>query len=86
MRHMPRPNRRVDETDASRRLDATVKEFDELEERLRAVRTRLQADVVAAVQAGLSKAEAARRAGYSREYVSRLVTEAGKQEVATPDA
>jgi DNA-directed RNA polymerase specialized sigma24 family protein len=82
---MPRPNRRVDETDASRRLDDTVKRFDEVEDALRKLRAELQIAVVEAVRAGLSKAEAARRAGYSREYVSRLVAQAD-DDGATPDA
>lgn len=76
MRTMPRPIRRVEETPESRALDATAREYNQVEARLVKLRGRLQRDVVAAVRAGMSKAEAARRAGYSREYVSRLVSDA----------
>lgn len=75
MRTMPRPIRRVEETPESRALDTTAREFNRVEARLVELRERLKQDVVAAVKAGMSKAEAARRAGYSREYVSRLVAD-----------
>jgi hypothetical protein len=72
---MPRPIRRVQETPESRTLDVTAREYNRVEARLFELRERLQRDVVAAVKAGMSKAEAGRRAGYSREYVSRLVAD-----------
>jgi len=75
MRTMPRPIRRVEETPESRALDATAREYNRVEGRLLELRERLQRDVIAAVRAGMSKAEAGRRAGYSREYVSRLVAD-----------
>lgn len=75
MRTMPRPIRKVTETPESRALDTTAREYDRVEKRLLDLREQLKRDVVAAVHAGLSRAEAARRAGYSREYVSRLVAE-----------
>lgn len=76
MRTVPRYTRAVEETPQAEALEATVREFDRAQARLKALREQLQRDVIAAVQAGMSKAEAARRTGYSREHVSRLVSEA----------
>lgn len=42
-------------------------------------RASLQEAVIAAVRAGLTKSEAARRAGWTREYVTRLIDEANKK-------
>lgn len=81
---MPRPIRRVQETPESRALDTTAREYNRVEARLIELRERLQRDVVAAVKAGMSKAEAGRRSGYSREYVSRLVADAEQSEQANP--
>jgi CRP-like cAMP-binding protein len=80
MRSVPRPKRRVDETPEAQALDATAREFHRVEERLEALREQLRRDAIAAVRAGMSRAEAARRSGYTREYVSRLVTEAAARD------
>lgn len=80
MRTMPRPIRRVQETPESRTLDATAREYNRLEGRLLELRDQLKRDAIAAVRAGMSKAEAARRSGYTREYISRLVAEAEQAE------
>jgi hypothetical protein len=76
LRVVPRSNRRVVETPESKRLDAVSREFTRAEERLRVLREDLKSATIAAVEAGLSVSEAARRAGYTREYVSKLVNEA----------
>lgn len=81
IRYVPRGKRRVDETPESAILDATAREFHRVEARLEALREQLRKDAVAAVRAGMSKAEAARRAGYTREYVSRLVTESDARDI-----
>lgn len=81
IRTVPRSRRRVEETPEAQALDATAREFARVEARLEVLREQLRSDAVAAVKAGMSKAEAGRRAGYSREYVSRLVTEADAKEI-----
>jgi hypothetical protein len=73
---VPRPLRKSVDTPESRALDESVRAFDRLEAQLERQRADMQAKAVAAVRAGMSRAEAARRAKYSREYVSRLVSAA----------
>lgn len=70
---MPRPTRKTVETPESEALDQVARDFHHLEQQLEDLREQLKARVVAAVLAGMSKAEAGRRAGYSREYVTTLV-------------
>lgn len=84
MRTVPRYTRTVEETPEAKALEATVREFDRAQARLKALRDQLQRDMIAAVHAGMSKAEAARRTGYSREHVSRLVSEAESRGPAEP--
>jgi hypothetical protein len=86
IRSVPRPIRKVVETPESRALDAVVREFDDVEDRLRTLRDEMKEKAIAAVRAGMSRAEAARRAKYSREYMSRLVSEANERDGWTPDA
>jgi hypothetical protein len=61
-------------------LDAVVREYAETEERLRQLEVKMKRAAIEAVRAGLSRAEAGRRAGWSREYVSRFVNEANRRE------
>lgn len=62
-------------------MDAVAREFGRVEARLLNLREDLKAKAVAAVRAkAMTAAEAARRSGYSREYISRLVTEAEKRD------
>jgi hypothetical protein len=79
---MPRSVRRVVETPESRALDATAREYHRVEARLYELREQLKRDAIKAVRAGLTRAEAARRSGYTREYVSRLVIEAEREAAA----
>jgi hypothetical protein len=84
---MPRLNRRAQVTPESEHLDAVVRDFNRTEARLIELRAKLQDAVIAAVLDGkLSRAEAARRAGYSREHVSRLVTAAEEDRKAAAAA
>lgn len=80
--HMPRAIRRTPDTPEARALDEIRRAFDRTEAQLERLREQLKAAVIAAVVEGdppMSKAEAARRAGYSREYVSRLVADASER-------
>lgn len=87
IRSMPRPLRKVVETPELRALDATTREYNQVEARLYELRDKLLADAIAAIRAGLSIAEAARRTGYSREHLSRLYSEANARDGRTkPDA
>lgn len=85
IRNMPRSPRKVVETPESKALDAVVHDFNQTEERLNELRGQLKQAAIAAVRAGMSKAEAARRTGYSREYVSRFVDEANERDGWKPD-
>ncbi|MEU3452129.1 hypothetical protein ABZ671_00600 [Micromonospora sp. NPDC006766] len=76
---MPRSHRKVVETPQSRALDATAREYNQTEDRLAELRDKLVADAIEAIRhGGLSIAEAARRAGYSREHLGRLFAEANE--------
>jgi CRP-like cAMP-binding protein len=78
---MPRSTRKVADSPEARALDSVRREFDRVEARLEQLREDLKKAAVVAVRAKvMTGAEAARRAGYSREYVSRLVTEAVEAE------
>lgn len=80
---MPRPLRKVADTPEARALDSVRREFDKAEARLEDLREQLKAAAVAAVRAkAMTGAEAARRAGYSREYISRLAADAEKADVS----
>lgn len=78
IRHVPRSHRRVEETPESKALDAISREFTRLEERMRPLREQLKAATLAAIEAGMSVSEAARRSGYTREYVHKLIAQAVK--------
>ncbi|MET8278239.1 hypothetical protein [Micromonospora sp. NPDC005174] len=77
---MPRSIRKVTDTPQLRVFDATVREYNQVEERLYKLRDKLVEDAIAAIRAGLSIAEAARRSGYSREHLSRLYADANKRD------
>jgi hypothetical protein len=81
--HMPRSARRVAETPEAKALDEVAREFNRVEAQLERLRERLKLRAVEAVRAGMSKAEAGRRAGYSREYVSALVKAADERDGTT---
>lgn len=84
---MPRRVRHYDETSASRELDALVAEREDLEKRLEATERKIwdQTVVVAREKNRITIAEIARRVGYSREHVSRFITDANKREGWQPD-
>jgi hypothetical protein len=77
---MPRSTRKITETPESRALDETARKFDEVEAQLYKLREQLVNDAVLAVRAGLPVAEAARRAKYSREHLSRLIAVANERD------
>lgn len=73
---MPRSNRRVADSPELRALDEARRVYDHTE----AIQQRQLAElklaaVLAVLKGGLTRAEAARRAGYTREYMSRLVSD-----------
>ena len=78
---MPGP-RRLTKSDEALALDDAARAFTRVQKQLEAQREALHAACVAAVRSGMSKSEVGRRAGYTREYVSTLVTEADKAEAA----
>ncbi|GAA0720187.1 hypothetical protein Drose_06475 [Dactylosporangium roseum] len=55
-------------------LDAAAKVFARIEEQFERARADLQAKAIAAIDADMSVAEAARRAGYTREHLSKVYT------------
>lgn len=81
---MPRRTRAYQVTKASETLDAAVGKYDAAEKRLNDLAVELKKAVVAMGREVLSKetdvtmAEVARRVGWSREYVSRIVSDANK--------
>lgn len=77
---MPRHHRKVQDTPELRVFDATVRDYNAAEARLFKLRDKLVEDAIAAIRAGLSIAEAARRSGYSREHLSRLYADANKRD------
>lgn len=77
---MPRHHRKVTDTPELREFDATVRDYNTAEARLFKLRDKLVEDAIAAIRAGLSIAEAARRSGYSREHLSRLYADANKRD------
>lgn len=54
-------------------LDGVAKAFHRLDRQLDDQRKALHAAMIAATEAGASKSEIARRAGYTREYVAKIV-------------
>ena len=81
--HMPRVVRKIPDTPEVRALDAVAARYNDLESQLEKLRQELKDAVIAAVRSGLSKSEAARKSGYTREYVSRLVSDANKADQAS---
>ncbi|MDG4791978.1 hypothetical protein O7626_39890 [Micromonospora sp. WMMD1102] len=67
-------------------LDEAARAFQRTEALLDRQREDLWNKIVAACRAGMSKAEAARRTGYSREYVSDLVKAANERDGWAPEA
>lgn len=65
-------------------LDDAARAFQRTESLLDRQREDLWNKIVLACRAGMSKAEAARRTGYSREYISDLVNAANKRDDWTP--
>jgi hypothetical protein len=82
---MPRSNRKATTGPAADALDAAVGAYNEVEALLAVRHDELLVAMVKAVRAGMPKAEAARRAGYSREHGSRLI-DAYEREHATDAA
>lgn len=54
-------------------IDEAARVYDKAEAAFNRAREELHRRIVAAVRVGVSRAEAARRSGYTREYVSGLV-------------
>lgn len=79
--HMPRSARRATTGPEADALDVAVAEYNETEALLAERHTALIEAMAVAVRAGMTKAEAARRAGYSREHASKLI-DAYEQQVA----
>lgn len=83
---MPRRTRAYQEDDDTRQLAEVVRRYDRIEKQLAEVGVELKAAVVALgrrVLSGDSKltmAEIGRRVGWTREYVSRVVSTANKEE------
>lgn len=71
--HMPRSTRRATTGPEADALDRAVAEYNEIEALLAERHGVLIARMAKAVRAGMPKAEAARRAGYSREHGSKLI-------------
>lgn len=61
-------------TDEEQRLERATRAYRRAERTLSDRRSELHQAVTAAVAAGMSKSEAARRTGYTREYVTTLVS------------
>jgi hypothetical protein len=78
---MPGP-RRLTKSDEALALDEAARTFSRIQKQLDVQRETLHAACVAAVRSGMSKSEVGRRAGYTREYVGTLVSEAEKAEAA----
>lgn len=74
MRNVPRGPRQAQETPESLTLDVVAREYNRTEAKLKALHEQLIDATVKAVEAGMSKSEAARRTGYTREHVSRMVS------------
>lgn len=60
-------------------LDAAAKAFARLERQIEEARALLQGSAVDAIRSGMSVAEAARRAGYTREYMSKVYAMAQRE-------
>lgn len=74
---MPRPRIRANNTAHLRELDAAIREVERAEKRLEHATERMMAALFAALddeETNLSVTEAARRMGYSREQISRIVS------------
>ena len=80
---VPRPRRAPSVGPAADALDEARRTFDRTERQLERLRDELKCAVIAAVRAGMSKAEAGRRSGYSREYVTTLVKAADADRMPT---
>lgn len=75
---MPRPRIRAKDTAYLRELDAAVREYERAERRLEQATERMMAALLVALddkETNLSVTEAARRMGYSREQLSRIVSQ-----------
>ncbi len=76
---MPRA-RNTSTSPEAQAIDEATKAFTRVEAQYERLRAELHAAIVAAVRAGVSKAEAGRRGGYSREYVTALVKDADQRD------
>ncbi len=83
IRPMPRPRTNTTSPEATA-LDQAARDFTKAEQVADTKRKALHAAVVAAVRSGMSKSEAARRAGYTREHVADVVDKAA-EDTAKPD-
>jgi hypothetical protein len=87
---MPRRTRAYQEDADTQRLADVVRRYDRLEKQLAEVGIELKAAVVAmgrrvlSGDTNLTMAEIGRRVGWTREYVSRVVSDANKEEGWTP--
>ena len=80
---VPRPRRAPTTGPEADALDEARRTFDRIEAQLEKQRDVLKAAIVRAVRGGdMPKAEAGRRSGYSREYVTALVKAAEEQRAA----
>jgi adenylosuccinate synthase len=90
IRHMPRRTRTYTEDGDTQRLAEVVKRYDRVEKQLAEVGAELKQVVVLLGRRVLSKdtnltmAEIAHRVGWTREYVSRVVSDANKADGWTP--
>ena len=89
---MPRRTRTFQEDDDTRRLADVVKRYDRIEKQLADVGVELKQVVVAlgrrvlAKETDLTMTEIGKRVGWTREYVSRVVSDANKDEGWVPPA
>ncbi|BAL87364.1 hypothetical protein AMIS_21440 [Actinoplanes missouriensis 431] len=87
---MPRRARAYKETPTSQKLDEVVNRYDKVEKQLAALSVELKTVVVELGREVLSKstnltmAEIGRRVGWTREYVSRVVSEANERDGWVP--
>jgi CRP-like cAMP-binding protein len=73
--HMPRSGRHSTDSPEGDAIDVAAEELTRAEETAEAKRRQLLDAMVQAAQVGMSKAEIARRAGYSREHASKVIAE-----------